>query len=116
MSFKKKLYKTYTALLTQAGVVAPVDTILENTLEGVPIWSYDGVGAYKLTLAGAFPVAKTFVSIGGNINDGATNFAMFSGLATANDVNTIFINGYSDGFIQANDIMQNTTIEIRVYP
>ena len=36
-------YKVYTALLTQTGTNAPVATVLENTLGGTPVWSYDKV-------------------------------------------------------------------------
>jgi hypothetical protein len=47
--------KVYKALLTQTGTDAPVATVLENTLSGTPVWSYDGVGLYYLTLSGEFP-------------------------------------------------------------
>ena len=51
--------KVYKALLTQTGTDAPVATVLENTLGGVPIWTYGGVGTYDVTLADAFPTSKT---------------------------------------------------------
>lgn len=53
-------YLVYTALLTQTGTSAPVATVLENTLGGVPVWSYQGVGNYRATLSGVFTLNKTF--------------------------------------------------------
>lgn len=53
-------YKVYSALLTQSGTDAPVATVLENTLGGTPVFSYVGVGEYRLTLTGAFPQLKYF--------------------------------------------------------
>jgi hypothetical protein len=51
--------KVYRALLTQTGTDAPVATVLENTLGASVVWTRDDVGAYRATLAGAFPAAKT---------------------------------------------------------
>lgn len=51
--------KVYVALLSQTGTSAPVATVLENTLGGVPVWTYSGVGTYDVTLASAFPTSKT---------------------------------------------------------
>jgi hypothetical protein len=44
-----------------AQLSAPIAVILENTLDATPIWSYAGTGIYNLTLAGAFPLGKTFM-------------------------------------------------------
>jgi hypothetical protein len=52
-------YKVYTALLTQSGTNAPVATVLENTLGGVPVHGYSDVGYYTVSLADAFPSATT---------------------------------------------------------
>lgn len=53
--------KVYRALLSQSGTDAPVATVLKNTLGGTPVWTRANVGNYRLTLAGAFPSAKTFI-------------------------------------------------------
>jgi hypothetical protein len=58
-----KPYKVYTALLTQSSNNAPVATVLENTLGGVPVWSRSSQGVYKATLANAFPENKTFLTL-----------------------------------------------------
>ena len=108
-------YKKYVALLTQTGTSAPVATVLENTLSGTPVWSYDGVGEYLLTLTGEFTSAKTFITIspkeGTNINLGATR--------SSDD--TIYLSSsvsevYANGALGSNDATEYTSIEIRVYP
>jgi len=53
-------YKVYVALLTQTGTDAPVANILMNTLGQTPIWSYDDVGRYILTLANT-DYSKVFI-------------------------------------------------------
>jgi len=51
--------KVYRALLTQSGTDAPNATVLENSV-GPAIWTRVGSGDYRLTLAGAFPQARSF--------------------------------------------------------
>lgn len=46
--------KVYRALLSQSGTDAPVATVLENSLGGVPVWTRANPGEYLLTLASAF--------------------------------------------------------------
>jgi hypothetical protein len=56
-------YRVYAARISQSGNNAPnVDTIFQNTLSDIPVWSYVSVGVYRLTLAGAFPSDKVFFS------------------------------------------------------
>lgn len=59
--YDSRPYKVYTALLTQTGTDAPVATVLENTLGGEIVWSYDGFGSYIGSLNGAFTENKTFI-------------------------------------------------------
>lgn len=54
--------KVYRALLTQRGTDAPEATVLENTLGGTVVWTYNNVGIYIATLAGAFTANKTALS------------------------------------------------------
>lgn len=56
-------YKVYTALLSQTGANAPVATVLENTLGGDVVWSYEDVGDYLATLSGAFIDGKTYTIV-----------------------------------------------------
>lgn len=53
--------KVYNISITQTGTDAPVITIYENSLSGTTVSSYENVGDYRLTLAGAFPINKTFI-------------------------------------------------------
>jgi hypothetical protein len=54
-------YAVYVALLNQSGADAPVATVLENTLGGTVVWTYNGPGDYVATLSTAFTVNKTFM-------------------------------------------------------
>ena len=62
--------KRYKALLNQSGTDAPVATILENTLGGVPVWTRIADGYYYCTLANAFTANKTFCSVTYGPNSG----------------------------------------------
>lgn len=53
--------KVYNISITQTGTDAPVITVYENNLGGTPVSSYEDVGDYRITLAGAFPIGKTFI-------------------------------------------------------
>lgn len=54
----------YKALLSQSGTNAPTAVVQLNTLgEGTPVYSYEDVGYFKGSLAGAFTTNKTSVSI-----------------------------------------------------
>jgi hypothetical protein len=55
-------YKVYTATITQSGTLAPVATVLENTLGGTVTWTYNSVGAYNITSDGLFTQGKTVVT------------------------------------------------------
>jgi hypothetical protein len=107
----------YTALLTQSGTSAPVATVLENTLDGTVVWTYEGVGDYYATLAGAFDVTKTivqydpFAAFGG---DGVVYARAFGGDIVG--VQTKY-NGWDGTFPSAsNDMLTNAYIRILVYP
>jgi len=55
-------YKSYTALITQSGVTAPVATVLQNTLGGDFTWGYTSAGLYTLTSStSAFTTNKTIL-------------------------------------------------------
>lgn len=96
-------YKVYTARVTQGGVVAPDDTIMENTLSATPVWGYANPGEYNLTLVGEFPVDKTWVI--------ATNENSLQDVViyrNDDDVICLFTASGTDGNVHAN-------VEIRVY-
>jgi len=105
-------YKVYTALLTQIGTNAPVATILENTLSGTPVWSYNAVGDYQVTLVGQFIINKTTATIN-NGYDASTgnngNFATFISSADVIIVANSLNNTSSDDMLGAG---ANSIIEI----
>jgi hypothetical protein len=112
-------YKVYRALLTQSGTDAPVATVLENTLGDI-VWSYLQQGDYTGTLSGAFTANKTFFPIPfilGNDN-GFGSAACAYGVIKRNDINEIRINTIDTPIDQnnINGILNNSSIEILVYP
>jgi hypothetical protein len=103
--------KVYRALLSQNGTDNPVVTILENTLGAAVVWTYDAVGSYLGTCTGVFTVNKTAIHTGqnyGNLGNEVT-------YAYPNDVDTVYIETIDDK-VSANDILNNTFVEILVYP
>ena len=102
-------YKVYTALLTQSGTDAPIATVLENTLGGDIVWSRNSVGNYTATLLGAFIDNKTTIQIIANRGKGHT------ATSSVNDVDSVFLGMANAVNSLADDILENTPIEIRVY-
>jgi len=113
--------KKYVALLTQTGTNAPVATVLENSLGGTLVWTYDSVGNYTATLASAFTTNKTALSpINNDYNVSAANNAMAVFGFGINDANSLYLNsGIADANGTrniANDVLYLSKIEITVYP
>lgn len=104
--------KVYKALLSQSGTNAPVATVLVNTLSGTPVWSYDSVGTYRLTLAGEFVSGKTAVNINAFIDAADGNRI---GALRANN-NQILVSTGDNTLTTMNDILLESTITIEVYP
>lgn len=104
-------YLVYTALLTQTGTDAPVATVLENTLGGAVVWSYDDVGFYIATLVGAFTENKTWFSCSTQYNDND-----FYCVCRRNDADEVFLSVFVPGSDGKSDVWSNLSIEIRVYP
>ena len=106
-------YKVYTALLTQTGTNAPVATILQNTLGGIPIFSYVSTGEYNITLTGKLTASKRFIFFGVNRSvDGANGEVYESDLVIENDDMFQFVT-LSNINIASNEWVKR--IEIRVY-
>jgi hypothetical protein len=85
---------------------APVVTVLENTLGGDIIWTYEGTGEYLGTLAGAFINNKTYFS---GLADQSTQLKV---LRLNNNVVNV---GTGISGVKTNGALNVTTIEIRVY-
>lgn len=112
--------KVYVALLTQTGTNAPVATVLQNTLGGVPVWSYADVGKYIGTLSGAF-VGNTNIDQANiifyrTINIDATGAPSRGFFILKNDDNTVYLRSISDIETYVDDGLTNTYIKIEVYP
>lgn len=109
-------YLKYVALLNQSGVLAPVATVLENTLGGTPVWTRSGVGNYVCTLNGAFTPNKTFcmAMIGPVWGQGTLQFSF--GINTINEceLSCYLLNGSAND--SGNDPGNDICVEIRVYP
>ena len=102
---KNGAVKVYRALITQSGTDNPVPTVLENTLGGTLVWTYNNTGQYLGTLEGAFPSAKCWFSPF-SITTGAGSPIDFH---RVND-NAVEIISNEDGNVSG------LPIEIRVYP
>ncbi|MES3019401.1 MAG: hypothetical protein V4721_16560 [Bacteroidota bacterium] len=101
-------YKEYVALITQAGTSAPTVEVLQNTI-GALVWTYDGVGQYRATLAGAFPaLGKTYLTLQSNVF-GFNEIAYGS----ANHIAVFTVDIAGAGI---NSRLYHATIVIRVYP
>jgi len=97
--------KKYVALLTQTGTSAPTAIVLENTLGNIT-FSYFQTGKYTVTATGLLTLNKTTVITGGAVCAIDT--------LTANGFN---LSSYSmPPVANANGILNNSTIEISVYP
>ena len=102
-------YKKYIALLNQTGTNAPTAYVLENTLSGLITWTRSAIGDYYGTLTGEFTLDKVWVIISKPVNDPYHDAIVYRdnldriGIATRDNFN------YSD------DVLYETSIEIRVY-
>lgn len=104
-----KGYRSYVAVLNQAGTAAPtLGTALENQLGGVPVPTRTSAGLYPITLTGAF--AKIMVNVA--IENAATGFS-WKATRTSDDVVTL---AFLDAAGAAADLVGNAIVEIKVYP
>lgn len=108
---KSRGYKVYTALLTQENSDAPTAVVLTDDFNGDFTYLYSSAGRYTINSASSlFDPNKTFVLVGNTsaINPGELiNFAVTSNITLWSLDNT---------GAQANGVLLNTPIEIRIYP
>jgi len=113
-----RLYKVYTALLTQTGTNDPIPTILENTL-GELNFSYLDVGKYEISSLNLFTNNKTTIFFGNVINN--ANAQLGNVTCQGEDisdssipfvVNGDFVSGALD---ISNNLLLKTLVEIKVY-
>ena len=108
-------YKVYTALLSQSGTASPTSVGLENTFGITATFSYISTGYYELHMTGQFTSGKTFI-INGCPDSGPIggNFGIL--LTDYSDTNKIRLSTLDDNGVFYNGMLNNTSIEIRVYP
>ncbi len=104
-------YSVYTALLTQTGTDAPTAVVLENTLGGTVVWSYDSVGTYIATLAGVFTANKTFMIAHPN-GETSSAMAIIPATLSVNEVQIFSVDDTNNGV----ELNGGAFVEIRVYP
>ena len=109
-----KPYRVYSALLTQAGIAAPVATVLEDSIGNI-VWTRNGAGNYLATSNNAFSdINKLQIFIGGNTDSFLTNYA-----CGWNDANSVYLSTATEvagpGFDLSDGLLLNLSIEIKVY-
>ena len=102
-------YRSYTALLTQAGVDAPTAIVLENTLGNVT-FTYQTPGQYQAVLLNSFPELKTYLYI-----QPATTPDEGSITTYYSNIDSIQITTLNGSLVEIDGKLYNTSIEIRVY-
>lgn len=112
--------KVYRALLTQTGTDAPVATVLENTLGGAIVWTYETNGGYAGACVGAFTAGKTCISPVTVANSMEYNALTVCSLnRTGADNLTLLsasLNAQEGTLTLADDLLVNACVEILVYP
>lgn len=113
--------KVYRALLTQTNTDAPVATVLENTLGGEVVWSYNVPGVYLGVLTGAFTANKTGLSpinAVGNLDE-VTAYTVTSLRRDDADIirmQTATADVAGGTLTLGDDLLTNAYVEILVYP
>ncbi|PCJ89982.1 MAG: hypothetical protein COA57_00070 [Flavobacteriales bacterium] len=103
----------YRAILTQSGTSNPTVNVLENTLgSGSFTFTRTGVGAYSANYSNNFLLGGVSVLIGSSINGGLLNHITYGPSSN----NNIAIKTWDGAGNQSDDILNFTSIEIRIYP
>lgn len=104
---KMKFYTVYTALLTQSGTGNPTAHVLQNNTEWTWVFTRYQTGGYEFVLPAAIDPEKVWVTLATGPYDGKY-LIVFDG--TYMIINTA--NAASEA---ADNMLNNTPIEIRVY-
>lgn len=105
------MFKLFRATLSQSGTGVPTATILENTTGLVPVFSRDDVGEYGIDNVGVVNASKVVVLIqptNGNVSK------VFAGALLAG--HEIFINTWGVSTAEEDGWLDNTGIDIKIYP
>ena len=93
--------------MKQTGTNPPTATIIDNTLSGEIIWTYNGVGNYTGTLTNEFTQYKTTIYH----NNTAQGFTYVNW----QNEDEIDVETWNTSGTSANGLLDYMTIEIRVY-
>jgi len=109
-------YKVYSALISQSGTNAPTLVILQNTLEQtVSVNAYSSPGRYSLSVSGNILLNnKTWYTITNDNNNRTIAYIDKSNSLGNTSIVTIDTFSFTSS-AYADDILQSTPLEIRVY-
>lgn len=99
-------YKSYVAILNQSSTSAPTATVINSGI-GTPTWGRTSAGNYTATLTGVFVSNKTVVF--------ATGLGQALLIAGRINANVVSFKTYTDAGVISDNLLQTTSIEIRVY-
>jgi hypothetical protein len=111
---QEETYKVYSALLSQSGTNAPTVTVLQNTLGDTPIWTRLTTGVYIGTFTNSYLALKTYLIVGSTTASYASSNAQIGFSGASSGSNTIGVYTNANG-TQVDGVLDNTSIEIRVY-
>lgn len=102
--------KVWRGLISQVGTGNPTAIVLENTLGGTVTFTYVSTGIFTATLTGAFTVDKTFLTFNSII---AGSFLFSCERKDSDDLN---LRSLTTSFVSTNGLLNNTELQIIVYP
>lgn len=103
---------THSTRVLDKTVSAPIPTVLYNDLGITISYSYEGIGVYEATLSSPIDLSKATLNFGSSYTNDGYTYVLFNVLFTSST--TIIISTYTESN-SANDLLTNTSIEIRVY-
>ena len=104
-------YTVYTALITQAGAAAPVATVLQNTTGGTIAWTRNSTGRYVATISGKTYVANKTAVI---ITSGGNSDKFLKPVVSSTSTIDIYNIDTGDSAV-SDEVLETTTVEIRIY-
>lgn len=99
----------YKANLTQTSTNAPTADVFQNTLGGTPSFARTSQGVYTMTLTGAFSLDETHITVNNWTKNGLTSCYRVSN-------NVIQILTFDTALTAQDDILEDTSITIQVFP
>lgn len=106
-------YTRYEAIVNQASTADPVPTELLNETDAVLTWTRDGVGSYSVTSSTPIFASNKLAFIAGTTNTSTLSYISTDVLSTTQL--SVRVVSHITGF-QADDLLTNNFIEIRIYP